>query len=106
MLIAVIQSGGKQYLVKQGDTIQLEKIAGDEGGMVQFPVLFLADDTGATTFEVGKPMVTAAKVSGKIVKQFRAKKIHVIKFKSKVHYRRHRGHRQHYTKVLISEIKL
>lgn len=104
-MIAVIQTGGKQYTVQPGQTIDIEKIGGVAGDAVQFPeVLLVADDAG-TALTVGTPKVAGANVVGKIVRQYRSKKIRVVKFKSKVHYRRTHGHRQHYTSVQITEVK-
>lgn len=104
-MIAVIKTGGKQYAVQAGDTIQIEKLPGAVGEVVQFSeVLLLADVSGAKP-KVGQPMVVGAYVAGKIVRQFRAKKISVVKYKAKSHYRRNIGHRQHYTQVQITDIK-
>lgn len=106
MTIAVIQTGGKQYIVKVGDTIQVEKLAQAEGETVQFShVVLLAEEDG-NKLNVGQPIINGATVSGKILRQFRGKKIRIGKFKSKVRYRRTRGHRQHYSAVQVTDIKV
>lgn len=102
MPIAVIKAGGKQYVAMPGKKLQIEKIEGNEGDSVDFETLLFSDDKGENV-EIGKPTL-AKKVSAKIVKQFRGKKIDVIKFKSKVRYKRIKGHRQHYTQVEIVKI--
>lgn len=100
-MIAIIETGGKQYLVKSGDKIQVEKLAGESGKAVKFDkVLFQGDEK---SFEVGKPYISGASVAGKILKQARSKKILVFKYKSKSKYRRKQGHRQDYTEVEITK---
>ena len=104
-MIAVIETGGKQYLVKQGDTIKIEKIAGEVGKEAVFDkVLLLADEVGSDV-KVGSPYIAGAKVTATILAQDRAKKIRVVKYKRKVRYCKTHGHRQDYTKIKIAEIK-
>ena len=101
-MLAIIETGGKQYLVKKGDKIQMEKLAGEAGSALNFDkVLFTSD---GKEFQLGKPYIAGAKVEGKIVKQGRGKKIHVLKYKAKSKYRRKQGHRQSYTEVEITKI--
>jgi len=102
MKLAVILSGGKQYKVKEGDLIKLEKIDKKEGSSVSFDKVLLYADGKKT--EIGKPYVRGTKVTGKIMKQAKAKKITVIKFKNKTRYRRKKGHRQYFTQVKIEKI--
>ena len=102
MSLAVIKTGGKQYLVKPGDKIKIEKLTGQVGDMVKFDTMLITDETGQK-IEIGKPFLKT-QVTGKILKQARADKVMVIKFKSKVRYRRKVGHRQHYTQVQIESI--
>ncbi|OGY46437.1 MAG: 50S ribosomal protein L21 [Candidatus Buchananbacteria bacterium RIFCSPHIGHO2_01_FULL_44_11] len=102
MSLAVIKTGGKQYLVKPGDKIKIEKLTGQVGDMVKFDTMLTTDETGQK-IEIGKPFLKT-QVTGKILKQARADKVMVIKFKSKVRYRRKVGHRQHYTQVQIESI--
>jgi large subunit ribosomal protein L21 len=102
--IAVIKTGGKQYKVAEGDKIQVEKIEGKEGGKIDFKeVLLVADDKGSDV-KIGDPLVKTAKVTGTIEKQYKDKKITVIKYKAKVRYRRKLGHRQHKSLVKIDKI--
>lgn len=103
-MIAVIRTGGKQYKVKEGEILKIEKIAGNAGDKIEFEVLLLADEEGKDV-KVGKPIVAGAKVSGEILEQARARKVNVIKYKPKVRYRRKAGHRQMYTKVKIASVK-
>ena len=102
MKFAVIESGGKQYLVAPKDKLLVEKLAGNEGASVFFDkVLVVGDDA---TINLGKPYVTGAKVEGKIVKQVRDKKVLVMKYHNKTRYRRKRGHRQAHTQVEIISV--
>jgi len=102
---AIIETGGKQYKVKPGDTIKIEKLSGEnkEGAKIAFDKVLLVD-TGADT-AVGAPYIEKAKVTGVFVEDGRAKKINVIKFKSKSRYFKKRGHRQPYSMVKIESLK-
>jgi len=103
MTQAVIKTGGKQYLVKEGEKIKIEKIEKKEGEEVEFKeVLFLEKDGKV---KIGKPFVEGAKVLGKVLKQGRSKKIIVFKYKPKTRYRKKKGHRQPFTEVLIEKIE-
>lgn len=100
---AVIKTGGKQYIVKPGDVIDIEKIEGEKGDTVNFEeVLLVTDDDNST--QVGKPVVENAKVEGKILGQKKGDKIIVFKFKRRKGYRRKAGHRQKLTSVEITGI--
>lgn len=101
MMLAVIETGGKQYLVREGAALTIEKIAGEAGGEAVFDkVLLLANEDG-TEVQVGKPYLEGVTVTAEITGQGRAKKIRVVKFKRKVRYHKVHGHRQHETKVKI-----
>lgn len=102
---AVIKTGGKQYLVKEGYTLNIEKIEGETGSDVVFENVLLTFDDEGNGVMVGQPTVSGARVSAKIVEQGRAKKISVVKYKPKVRYRRNVGHRQPYTQVSITSIQ-
>jgi len=102
MKIAVIATGGKQYIVEEGKTYKFEKLAKKEGADVSFSKVLLFSDGKKT--EVGKPSVKGVKVTGKVLEQGRAKKVTVLKYKRKVRYRRKIGHRQQFTKVKIEKI--
>jgi large subunit ribosomal protein L21 len=102
MAHAVIRSGGKQYRVTEGETIAVDKLAGDPGSKVEFgEVLLVSGDTP----KVGKPTVAGAKVSGEIVAQELDDKITIFKFKRRKKYRRKKGHRQEMTSVKITAIQ-
>ena len=103
-MIAVIKTGGKQYKVKEGEILKIEKIVGAAGDKVDFEVLLLSDEEGKDV-KVGKPLVSGAKVVAEILEQGRARKINVIKYKPKVRYRRKNGHRQMFTKIKIASVK-
>ena len=97
-MLAIFESGGKQYLVSPGDKIQVEKLAVLPGDTIKFDKVLFADGN------VGKPYISGATVSGKILKQGRSKKIHILKYKAKSKYRRKQGHRQHFTEVEITKV--
>ena len=103
-MIAVIATGGKQYPVKEGDIIKIEKIPGEADGKVTFDTVLLTAEEDGSAVNVGTPEVIGAKVTGTILEQGRGKKIVVIKYKPKVRYRRKNGHRQPFTKVQINTI--
>jgi len=102
MKLAVIQTGGKQYLVSVGDKIQVEKLAGEAGAALKFDQVLAT--FGDKDYELGKPHLSGAAVEAKILKQGRGKKIHILKYKAKSKYRRKQGHRQSYTEVEIVKI--
>ena len=95
---AIIETGGKQYTVTEGTEIFVEKLEGNQGDEVVFDQVLMVEG------KVGTPLVEGAKVTGTIEKQGRGKKIIVFKMKSKKNYRKKQGHRQAYTKVVITNI--
>lgn len=99
---AVIQSGGKQYRVAEGETLQLEKLDLAEGEAVEFDRVMLVSDGEDVT--VGQPFLEGGKVSARVEEQGRGDKIEVIKFNRRKKYRRKQGHRQSYTAVTITGI--
>ena len=102
MKYAVIKTGGKQYKVEEGQTLTVEKLAVEKNNPVEFDeVLLLVDDEKV---KVGQPTLEA-KVTAKVVEQFKDKKIDVFKYKAKTGYKRKLGHRQLLTKVLIEKIE-
>ena len=101
--LAVIQTGGKQYLVREGQELKIEKLDLDVGASISFDVLLMSDEEGTTT-QVGTPTLSGAKESATVLEQDRTKKVSVIKYKSKSRYRRNVGHRQPYTKIKIEKI--
>jgi len=102
MSLAVIKTGGKQYLVKAGDKLKIEKIAGNAGDKVKFDAIMVCDDDGSKV-EVGKPLLSV-KVEAKILKQALDKKVLVVKYKAKTRYHKRVGHRQPFTEVQIEKI--
>ena len=101
---AIIETGGKQYKVAEGDTLFIEKLPNEGGENVTFDkVLAILDGDNAT---FGTPVVSGAKVEATVEKNGRGKKIIVFKYKSKKNYRRKQGHRQPYTKVTIGKISV
>lgn len=102
-MYAVIQTGGKQYRVKEGDLLFVEKLAGERNDQIVFDqVLLISGDDSDPVF--GAPFVENAKVACEIVEQFRGKKILVYKFKRRKKYRRRQGHRQYYTRLRVKQI--
>lgn len=102
-MYAVVTSGGKQYKVKEGETLKVEKIPGDVGSSIKFDrVLMISDDNAVS---IGQPVLDDAMVEGHIVEQGKSKKIIVFKYKRRKRYRRKQGHRQQYTAVKIDSIK-
>lgn len=101
-MYAIIETGGKQYKVSEGDVIFIEKLEAAEGETVTFDkVLVVADGDNVN---VGAPAVDGASVTAKVEKQGKSKKIYVFKMKRKKNYRRKKGHRQPFTKVTIEKI--
>ena len=101
---AIIQSGGKQLKVKAGDIVEVEKLPVADGAEVVFDqVLAVEGDDGK--LNIGTPMVEGAKVSAKVLDEFRAKKIVVFKMKRRKGYRRTYGHRQTVSRVEIGAIQ-
>ena len=101
---AVIKTGGKQYKVAEGETLEVEKMDKKEGDSVKFDEVLLVNTNG--NLKVGKPLVEKAAVKAKVLENFKSKKVRVVKFKSKSHYLRTYGHRQSKTKVLIEKIQV
>ena len=99
-MFAIVQSGGKQYRVEEGDTLRLESLEAEVGQSVDLPVLLL----GGETTKVGTPVVDGASVRAEVVAHGRGEKIYVKKFKAKANYRRKTGHRQPYTEVRVTGI--
>jgi large subunit ribosomal protein L21 len=99
--LAVIQTGGKQYLVEEGTIVDIEKLEGQDG-KIEFAEVLMIDDGKAV--KLGTPTIEGAKVTGEIMEQFRDDKVTVIKMHRRKRYRRKQGHRQDLTKVKIVKI--
>ena len=102
-MYAVIETGGKQYRVSEGDLIRVEKLPVEVGSDIAFEQVLLVGS--GEDVRVGTPVVDGASVTGRVVEQDRGKKIIVFKMKRRKGYRRKQGHRQDYTKLLIEDIK-
>jgi large subunit ribosomal protein L21 len=102
-MIAIIKTGGKQYIVREGETMKFESLPGKPGDKVSFEVLLRAETDGSKV-DVGAPLVSGAKVEGEIVEHGRDKKISVVHYKPKVRYKKRVGHRQAFTKVKITKV--
>ena len=102
-MYAVIESGGKQYRVAEGETLRVEKLEASAGGKVSFEALLVADDAGRVT--VGRPRVAGAKVEAEVLEQGLGKKIVIFKYKRRKAYRRKTGHRQPFTALKITAIR-
>ncbi len=101
-MFAVIETGGKQYKVSEAEQLYIEKLDVAEGETVTFPVKALSN---GDKLEIGAPVVEGAKVTAKVLKNGKAKKIYVMKYKSKKNEKKKIGHRQPYTKVEILSIE-
>jgi len=105
MEFAVIQTGGKQYKVSEGDVFSTEKIKGEfkKGDKVSFDKVLMVDDGANTT--IGMPYINGAKVEGEIAEIGRARKVMVMKYKQKSRYLKRNGHRQPFFKIKVTSIK-
>lgn len=102
-MFAVIQTGGKQYKVAEGEMVKVEKldaVAGDKITLDQ--ILMIKDDQGT---RIGDPLVQGAKITAEVLEQGRGKKITVYKYKKRKNQRKKQGHRQAYTRILIEKIE-
>ena len=103
-MYAIVNTGGKQYKVAEGDVLFIEKLPNEAGDNVTFDKVLAVIDGEKIT--VGTPVVEGASVEGKIVKNGKGKKIRIFKYNAKKGYRKRQGHRQPYTKVTIGAISL
>jgi len=103
-MYAIVDSGGKQYKVKEGEVLKVEKLAGEVGDSVSFDRILMFSD--GDNVNIGTPLLEDVAVSGHIVEQGKAKKIIVFKYKRRKRYRRKQGHRQQFTAVKIDSIKI
>jgi large subunit ribosomal protein L21 len=99
---AVIETGGKQYLVAPKDKVEIEKLAGTAGDTITFDKILLTAD--GDKINLGKPYISGIKVTAKVLEQKKADKIVVFKYRNKSRYRRKQGHRQQQTVVQIESI--
>ena len=103
-MYAIVDSGGKQYKVQEGEILRVEKLAGEVGDDVSFDKILMFSD--GENVNIGTPLLEDVAVSGHIVEQGKAKKIIVFKYKRRKRYRRKRGHRQQFTAVKVDSIKI
>jgi len=101
-MLAVIKTGGKQYLVSPGDKIKIEKVKVEPGKEITFDQVLLLEKNKKAV--IGTPFVKNAAVTGKVVEQGKSKKLIIFKYKSKKRYKVKKGHRQHYSLVEIEKI--
>lgn len=100
-MYAVIESGGKQHRVIEGETLKLEKIEAGTGDVIEFDRVLMV---GGSDVRVGTPLLEGAKVTAEVVAQGRHAKVKIVKFNRRKHYRNETGHRQWYTEVRITAI--
>lgn len=101
-MYAVIRTGGKQYRVREGDRLRVERLEAGVGDTIEFDEVLLVGE--GSDVKLGSPFVAGSKVQGKVTAHGRGRKIRVIKFKRRKDYKRQHGHRQHYTEVEITGI--
>ena len=101
-MYAVIETGGKQYRVEQGQVLRVEKLSAQPGESVQFDRVLLVG-SGAE-LQVGTPYLAGATVTAQVRSAGRAKKVTIIKMRRRKHYRKQQGHRQHYSEVQITSL--
>ena len=103
-MYAIVHTGGKQYKIQEGETLRVEKMAGDVGSEISFDQVLMVSD--GENISVGQPVLENAAVKATIVEQGKAKKVLVFKYKRRKRYRRKQGHRQQYTAVKIDKIEM
>jgi len=100
---AVIITGGKQYRVKEGDVLRVEKLGLDEGAKIDFTEILMTSD--GEDIKVGTPHIKGAVVAAEVMSNGRSKKVKIIKFKRRKHHMKQMGHRQSYSEIKIKSIK-
>ncbi|HHX27280.1 MAG TPA: 50S ribosomal protein L21 [Firmicutes bacterium] len=103
-MYAIIETGGKQYRVKEGDILRVEKLPFEPGETLEFDSVLLVRD--GDDVKIGSPMLSEAHVSAKVLAQGKGRKILVFKYKPKKNYRKRYGHRQPYTEIQIEKIQV
>ncbi|MED7789530.1 50S ribosomal protein L21 [Francisella sp. 19X1-34] len=104
-MYAIIKNGGKQYKVKEGEVVKLEKFDLGIGEKVEFDTVLMGQ-TAEGEVKIGAPVVEGAKVVGEVVEQGRHKKVKIMKFRRRKHSMKQQGHRQYFTEVKVSSISL
>ncbi len=100
-MYAVIETGGKQYRVAEGETLKIEKLEADAGATVEFDKVLMV---GGDKLVLGAPYVKGGKVTAKVEAQGRNRKVHILKFRRRKHHMKRQGNRQHSTKIVITGI--
>jgi len=103
-MLAVIRTGGKQYLVSPGQKIKIEKVEAKEGSEIKFDEVLLLEK--GKKLEIGTPLVKEVKVTGKIIRHGKAKKVIIFKYKPKTRYKVKKGFRQPFTEIEITKIEI
>lgn len=103
MTIAVIKTGGKQYVVSKGDKLKVEKLVGEPGDKLEIKDVLLTSDAKGTKLEIGKPILSTI-VEATVLRQAKAKKVKVVKYKNKTRYKKVFGHRQAFTELEITKV--
>ena len=101
-MYAVIETGSKQFTVREGDKLRIEKLEADVGAKINFDKILLVSNGEAV--QIGKPYVSGAKVQASVLEQGRHKKITIVKFRRRKHHKKQMGHRQYFTEVQIEKI--
>ena len=101
-MYAVIEAGGKQHRVAEGETLKLEKIEAATGDSIEFDKVLLVGE--GDSVKIGTPVVDGSKVTAEVVSHGRHKKVKIVKFNRRKHYRKETGHRQWFTEVKITGI--
>jgi large subunit ribosomal protein L21 len=102
VMFAVVETGGKQYRVKRGSVLNVEKLSGSVGEQLAFENVLLLSEEGRLT--IGNPFIPGSTVQVTVLSEFRAKKVRIFKMKQRKRYRRSQGHRQYYSKVRVDDI--
>ena len=102
-MFAVIKTGGKQYRVSQGDKLRVETLDADEGDAINLDQVMMVGEGDKVT--VGAPLISGASVNAKVLGHGRGKKVDIVKFRRRKHYRHQMGHRQNYTELEITGIQ-
>ncbi|WP_455204816.1 50S ribosomal protein L21 [Kaarinaea lacus] len=101
-MYAVIKTGGKQYKVSEGETLKVEKLAADAGSSVDLDKVMMVAD--GDNVKIGAPYIEGGKVTATVKSHGKGKKVDIVKFRRRKHYRKHQGHRQEYTEIQINSI--
>lgn len=102
-MYAIIETGGKQYRVAEGQTLKVEKLEAEAGHTVDFDRVLMIGE--GEQIKVGTPVITGAVVAAEVIKHGRGDKVHIIKFRRRKHHMKRAGHRQYYTEIKITKVQ-